>query len=154
MHWTSAATNRLLSHIQDEKGPQSRYIVSKTKALEDMSRILKDEFGMRVDPLQVSNKIRHLWREHRKSDYKDYKDTEFAILFEEGRGTLDSYTNSEVLRRRGNESGMIKPLAEEIIKQLDLTPSLRKRRRGLHPRKNSSRPFRKSGRPHTARTPE
>lgn len=154
MQWESAATNRLLSHIEDEKGPQSRYIVSKKEALEDIRSILKAEFQVHLEPRQISNKIRHLFREHRKPNYRTYKHKELAVLFVEGRGVLDSYTNPEVLRRRGTEEGMISPLAERTIKQLDLTPSLRKRRRGLHPKKKSSRPVRKSGRPRTARTPE
>lgn len=152
MAWKCAATNRLLEHIQDETGPQSRYIVGKTKALEEISNILKDELGTRFNPVQISNKIRSLWREHRNHDYRGHKDTEFAVLFTEGRGILDSYTNSEVLRRRGSETGMISPLAKKTIKDLGLTPSLWTGRREGEKRRLPGRERR--GRRRTAKTSE
>ncbi len=101
MEWKCAAIDRLLSHIQSEadKGPQSKYLLDQTKARNDLAQILKQEFGMDLTDSQVHKKIENLWYTHRKPEYQQSSP---KVLFTEGRGVLDIYTDAKVLQLRGN----------------------------------------------------
>lgn len=69
--WTCAATDRLLSDIEDRKGDRSPYVCDRNAAIHRMVLILINDFGMiHLDNRVVNDHIRDLWRRHRRPSYK------------------------------------------------------------------------------------
>ena len=126
VEWKCAAVDRLLSHIQSEadKGPLSKWLLDQANARNDLAQNLKEDFGMDLTDRQIDNKINGLWRTHRKSTYRESSRT---VLYENGRGVLDIYTDPRVLQLRANEVGVKTSDAKDIVQRLGLLSEKRKR---------------------------
>lgn len=143
--WPCAAIDKILEHVDEQKGPDSLWLEKPhTRALDQMVKILKDNFQMHLDNRQVNNQINYVWRHFRKSVYKNGR---ISILFMEGRGVLNDFCDHEFLQLRGqreDERGFKSDLAKEIMKSFGLSRTAGSEEKGPAA---IGTPFRSRGRP-------
>lgn len=119
--WPCAALDQLLQDLEEHKGSQSPYLISRRQALDHMVLTLNKDFGMQLDRKQVNNQLYNIWESFRRPNYINAR---ILVFYKEGRGVLNSFCDHDVLQLRGaqeNERGFKSDLAKQTIKRFGLT---------------------------------